>query len=193
MKMIAQISGRRRKIEATSKRSLLRFQPVEAGNSIDNAHFLSGLAGRSVFLPGVAGNRRVNNGLFLRNDESVDACFMRRVMLIVTHNFADFEFSAEVLSQKLAVSRRHFFRKFKLLFNCTPNVFIRHVRLKQAAWLLNRSQTTVTEIIFSVGFSDPKHFRVIFRRQFGMLPSEYLKRGHQSNIQNTFFGIKTQN
>jgi transcriptional regulator GlxA family with amidase domain len=32
---------------------------------------------------------------------------------------------------------------------------------------------TVTEITYAVGFSDLKHFRELFREQFGVLPGEY--------------------
>jgi len=34
---------------------------------------------------------------------------------------------------------------------------------------------TVTEITFAVGFQDVKHFRTLFKEQFGVLPSEYIK------------------
>jgi AraC-like DNA-binding protein len=34
---------------------------------------------------------------------------------------------------------------------------------------------SISEIIYMVGFSDPKYFRTCFKKQFGMRPSEYLK------------------
>lgn len=107
--------------------------------------------------------------------ESFDAKFVRMAMLAVQANLTDFEFTAEALSQKLAVSRRQFFRKFKSQFNCTPNVFIRQLRLKLAAQLLKESTMTISEVILSVGFCDPKYFRAIFRREYGVLPSQYAR------------------
>ncbi len=50
---------------------------------------------------------------------------------------------------------------------------IRTMRLNRAAKLLKESQLTVTEITYAVGFSDLKHFREVFREQFGLLPGEY--------------------
>lgn len=99
--------------------------------------------------------------------------FGRKAIQVVRENLMDCDLTAEVLSRKLAVSRRQLFRKFKLQLNCTPNVFIRQSRLKLAARLLKESGMTISEIIYSVGFSDPKYFRTIFRREYGVLPSEY--------------------
>jgi len=103
----------------------------------------------------------------------VDAEFLQRVVAIVEKNLADYEFDMETLARQMAVSRRQLFRKFKALAGCTPNVFIRDIRLKRAAKLLRESQMTVSEIIYAVGFSDPKYFRNIFRERFGLLPGEY--------------------
>lgn len=103
----------------------------------------------------------------------VDAEFLRRVVEIVEKNLADYEFDMETLARQMAVSRRQLFRKFKALAGCTPNVFIRDIRLKRAAQLLRNSRLTVSEIIYAVGFSDPKYFRNIFRERFGVLPGEY--------------------
>jgi DNA-binding response OmpR family regulator len=104
-----------------------------------------------------------------------EAEFLRRVVGIVEKNLADYEFDVELLARQMAVSRRQLFRKFKAVAGCTPNVFIRNIRLKHAAQLLQESEMTVSEIIYAVGFSDPKYFRTVFRERFGVLPGEYGK------------------
>ena len=105
----------------------------------------------------------------------VDAEFLRKIVVIVEKSLADYEFDVDQLARQMAVSRRQLFRKFKAVAGCTPNVFIRDLRLKRAAQLLRESQLTVSEIIYAVGFSDPKYFRTIFRERFGVLPGEYSK------------------
>lgn len=105
-----------------------------------------------------------------------DAKFIRRVMDLVEENMADCEFDLETLSRKLAVSRRQLFRKLRAAAGCSPNTFIRTLRLQRAAQLLTESQMTVTEITYAVGFSDLKYFRTIFREYYGVSPGEYLKR-----------------
>ncbi|MGC3958068.1 MAG: helix-turn-helix domain-containing protein [Verrucomicrobiota bacterium] len=104
-----------------------------------------------------------------------DAQFLRRVVDVVQANLSDYEFDVETLARKLSVSRRQLFRKFKAIANTTPNAFIRDIRLKRAAHLLHDSNLTVSEIIYMVGFSDPKYFRTVFKEQFGVLPGEFTK------------------
>ena len=104
-----------------------------------------------------------------------DAQFLRRTMAIIEQNMSDFEFDVDGLARKVAVSRRQLFRKLKAVIDLTPKAFIRAVRLKRAAQLLLESEMTVTEITFAVGFQDVKHFRTLFKEQFGTLPSDYVK------------------
>ena len=106
----------------------------------------------------------------------LDAQFLRRTTDIVERHLADFEFDIAALAHNMAVSRRQLFRKLKAVTGCTPNVFIRTLRLKRAAQLLRESPMTVTEITYAVGFSDLKHFRNLFREQFGVLPGEYTRK-----------------
>jgi YesN/AraC family two-component response regulator len=105
-----------------------------------------------------------------------DAKFIRRVIDLVEENMADCDFDLEIMARKLGVSRRQLFRKLRAAAGCSPNTFIRTMRLRRAAQLLTESQMTVTEITYAVGFSDLKYFRTIFREYFGVAPGEYLKR-----------------
>lgn len=103
----------------------------------------------------------------------MDLQFLQRVISIIERNLSDFEFDVDSLARQAAVSRRQLFRKMKAITGSTPNMQIRAMRLNRAAKLLKESQLTVTEITYAVGFSDLKHFREVFREQFGLLPGEY--------------------
>lgn len=105
-----------------------------------------------------------------------DAKFIRRVIDVVEENMADCDFDLDTMARKLAISRRQLFRKLRAAAGCSPNTFIRTLRLQRAAQLLTESQMTVTEITYAVGFSDLKYFRTIFREYYGLAPGEYLKR-----------------
>lgn len=112
----------------------------------------------------------------------VDAQFLRRTTEIIEKHLADFEFDVEKLSQALFMSRRQLLRKLKAVAGYAPNALIRSLRLKRAAELLNSSGMTVTEITYAVGFSDLKHFRSLFRNQFGLLPAEYARTAEQTRV-----------
>lgn len=105
-----------------------------------------------------------------------DALFLRRTLETVERHLADFQFDVEALARNLAVSRRQLFRKLRAVTGCTPHSVIRTMRLNRAADLLKESQLTITEITYAVGFSDLKHFRAVFREQFGVLPGEYTRK-----------------
>ena len=105
-----------------------------------------------------------------------DAQFLQRIINVIEQHLSDFEFDVDELARKVAVSRRQLFRKLKAVMDTTPKALIRSIRLKRAAQLLEESQMTVTEITYAVGFSDVKHFRNLFREQFGVLPGQYTKR-----------------
>lgn len=34
----------------------------------------------------------------------------------------------------------------------------------------------ISELAYAVGFNDPKYFSLCFKKEFGMLPSEYIER-----------------
>ena len=121
-----------------------------------------------------------NHGTALQPRElatnQADAKFLQRAIAVIEQNMSDYEFDVDALAQSVAVSRRQLFRKLKAVLDTTPNAFIRSVRLKRAAQLLSESDMTVTSITFAVGFLDVKHFRNLFKEQFGLLPSEYIKK-----------------
>jgi CheY-like chemotaxis protein/AraC-like DNA-binding protein len=111
-----------------------------------------------------------------------DAQFLRRTIETVDRHLSNFEFDVEALAKQMAVSRRQLFRKLKAVTGGTPNGLIRAMRLKRAAHLLRETQMTITEIIYAVGFSDLKHFRSVFREQFGVLPGEYPRKEPQEKF-----------
>ena len=85
------------------------------------------------------------------------------------------DFSVEKLSRELGISRVHLYKKLTALTGKTPIEFIRIMRLKRAAQLLGKSQLSVSEIAYEVGFNDPRYFSRYFKVEFGVLPSQYEK------------------
>ena len=107
--------------------------------------------------------------------ESSDEKFIRQALDLVEKNMANPGFSVEEMSRELFISRVALYKRLLALTGKTPIEFIRSVRLKRAAQLLEKSQHTVSEIAYEVGFNNPKNFSRYFKEEFGILPSAWQK------------------
>jgi signal transduction histidine kinase/ligand-binding sensor domain-containing protein/DNA-binding response OmpR family regulator len=105
--------------------------------------------------------------------------FIQLALDIVEKNMDNTEFSVEEMSRELYISRVSLYKKLFSVTGKTPLEFIRSIRLKRAAQLLEQSQMTISEVAYEVGFNNPKYFAKYFKAEFGILPSAYLqgKRG----------------
>jgi YesN/AraC family two-component response regulator len=106
---------------------------------------------------------------------SKDKEFYETATEIVTKNLANESFDIHNLCTDIGMSRTQLFRKFKALTGGTPNTFIRQIRLRKAAALLEKSDLNVTEICYEVGYKYPGHFTQHFKKQYGLSPKEYKK------------------
>jgi AraC-like DNA-binding protein len=107
--------------------------------------------------------------------ESTDEKFIRQALDLVEKNMANPGFSVEEMSREMFVSRVALYKRILSLTGKTPIEFIRSVRLKRAAQLLEKNQYTVSEIAYQVGFNNPKYFSRYFKEEFGILPSAFQK------------------
>ncbi|MFD2934863.1 tetratricopeptide repeat protein [Spirosoma flavum] len=107
---------------------------------------------------------------------SADEKFLVRVIQIVENNLSKADFSAEQFGQEAGLSRMQLHRKLVCLTGLAAGDFIRLMRLKRAAQLLDARTGTISEIAYEVGFNSLSYFAKCFRDQFGMLPTEYQSR-----------------
>jgi ligand-binding sensor domain-containing protein/signal transduction histidine kinase/DNA-binding response OmpR family regulator len=104
---------------------------------------------------------------------SLDEQFLEKAISVVEKNIAIADFTVAELSSEMGMSRTLLYKKILALTGKSPVEFIRLLRLKRAALLLQKSQLNVSEITFRVGFKDPKYFRKHFLKEFGVLPSKF--------------------
>ncbi|HTJ52495.1 MAG TPA: two-component regulator propeller domain-containing protein [Cyclobacteriaceae bacterium] len=103
----------------------------------------------------------------------LDVKLVEDAVKCVEKNISSPNFSVEDLGTELGISRAYVFRKIQALTGKTPLEFIRTIRMQHAAQLLEKSQLSVREIAYKVGFNNPKYFTKYFKEQFNMLPSDY--------------------
>ncbi len=104
---------------------------------------------------------------------SLDEKFIRRALEIVEKNLGEPDFSVEDMSRELFMSRVSLYKKIHSLTGKAPIEFIRSIRLKRAAQLLEKSQLSIAEIAYQVGFNNPKYFAKYFKAEFNVNPSVY--------------------
>jgi len=107
---------------------------------------------------------------------SMDEKFVKKAVALVEANIASSDFLVEDLCREMGMSRVYFYKKILSLTDKTPSEFIRFIRLKRAANLLEKSQLFVNEVAYQVGFNDPKYFRKYFKDEYGISPNEYKKK-----------------
>ena len=106
---------------------------------------------------------------------SVDKDFLERMQRIIEENFSNPDLNVNFLADKLCISRSRLFAKIKTLADVSPNEMIQIVRLKKAAQMLSEGNMKVSEVCYTVGFSNPSYFSKCFYKQFGVSPSEIRK------------------
>ncbi len=104
---------------------------------------------------------------------SIDEKLLKKALLIIDKRMSDPELSVDSLSKELGLSRVHFYRKIKTLTDLTAVEFIRAIRLKKAAELLEYGNMNISEVQYHVGFLDAEYFRKSFKKQFKVTPREY--------------------
>jgi len=106
---------------------------------------------------------------------SLDEKLVQKALDCVEKNMDNPEYSVEELSTDIGMNRTHLYRKLQSIVGMTPSDFIRSIRLKRAAQLLEKSQLNVAEIADMVGFNTQKYFSKYFKEMFGVYPSQYGK------------------
>ena len=98
---------------------------------------------------------------------------MERVMKYMNEHLADPDLNVEKLTEDVGISRAQLHRKLKEIAGVSAGEFIRNLRLEQAARLIEEGQINITQVAYSVGFCNQTHFSTVFKKHYGMSPSEY--------------------
>jgi len=104
----------------------------------------------------------------------VDEKFLKQALEVVEKFMENTDFSVEDFSREMCMSRKALYNKILSLTGRAPLEFIRSIRIKRAAQLLEKSRMRVSEIAYEVGFNNPKNFTKYFKEEFNVLPSQYV-------------------
>lgn len=106
---------------------------------------------------------------------------VRKIGQRILKNVAE-DYNVEELASKAGLTQAKLQEGFKLLFSRTVIEYIRHVRLEEARDLMNTTDYNISQIVYSIGFSSRSYFSKIFKRKYGISPSEFLKNKQETKI-----------
>lgn len=111
------------------------------------------------------------------NYTDADEEFIRNAIQCVNRHLSEADFDIPQFAEELCTSRTTLFKKLKSMTGMNATAFIRSIRLKAAAQVIEKNPNMrISELAYQVGFNDPKYFSVCFKKEFGLSPSEYIEK-----------------
>lgn len=107
------------------------------------------------------------------NVVSQDDLFIANLIKSLEENMENSELTVDDLVSLAGLSRSVFFKKLKSLTGLAPIEFIREMRIKRAAQLIETKQYNISQVAYMVGMNDPRYFSRCFKQKYGITPTEY--------------------
>lgn len=104
---------------------------------------------------------------------TTDEQFLQKALDLANQHLDDEDFTVEKYAKLMHMTRQNLSRKLRSLTGSNAVTFIRQIRLKRAALMLQRGEANIAEIAFKVGFSSVSYFSKTFKSEFGMPPKQY--------------------
>ncbi|MFI3322950.1 MAG: hybrid sensor histidine kinase/response regulator transcription factor, partial [Rikenellaceae bacterium] len=136
--------------------------------------------------------RRRNFQRFQQQDEVIisevvtnsrDEKFMSEILALINVNMGNEEFGVQEIVENMNISRTLIHNKIKALTGVSITYFIRGIRMKEAKRRLLEG-VNISEVAYSVGYSDPNYFTKCFKKEFNLTPREYITSLKENNTKN---------
>ncbi len=108
---------------------------------------------------------------------SRDQTFINRLRDSIRQNMGDSDFTVERLGEEVGLSRVQLYRKVKALTGQTPVDLLKKARLERARLLVEKTDKSISEIAYEVGFTAPSYFNKCFKDEFGVNPGALREQG----------------
>jgi transcriptional regulator GlxA family with amidase domain len=112
--------------------------------------------------------------MFTGQKEHEDEAIIQAQQFIES-NFQE-KITVDQLAGKLALGRRNLERRFKKATSNTVVEYIQRVKIEAAKMKLESSRLNVNEVMYDVGYTDNKAFRITFKKITGLSPVQYKNR-----------------
>jgi transcriptional regulator GlxA family with amidase domain len=107
-----------------------------------------------------------------QGQKSHDDELIKKAQDFIEKNYQE-KISVDQLASLLALSRRNLERRFRKATSNSIVEYIQRVKIEAAKLSLESSRENVNDAMYKVGYSDPKAFRVSFKKITGLSPMQY--------------------
>ena len=112
-----------------------------------------------------------------KNDEPMPGdTFLAKLLSVMDRQMDNNTLTVDDLVDEMGMGRTVFFNKLKSITGLSPVEFIREMRIKRAAQLLEERKYNITEVTYMVGMNDSRYFAKCFKNTYGVTPSDYRKK-----------------
>ena len=112
-----------------------------------------------------------------KGDEPIPGdAFLAKLLDVMDRQMDNNMLTVDELVDEMGMGRTVFFNKLKSMTGLSPVEFIREMRIKRAAQLLEEHKYNITEVTYMVGMNDSRYFAKCFKTTYGVTPSEYRKK-----------------
>jgi len=105
------------------------------------------------------------------------------VSLTYIHENLSGPLSISVLAEMENLGLTRYRTLFHEIMGISPLAYIKNLRIQQAVTLLQQTNFPIADIASSVGYEDPLYFSRVFRRTYGISPTEYRNLSHCSSAE----------
>ena len=108
-----------------------------------------------------------------KNQETFGTVRKERFKQYIDQHYTDVNFSQSIMAEELGVSQNYLSSQFKAYFGVTMVSYVNSLRAEKAASLLKNTEMTVQEIATDCGFSNGDSLARVFKKKYGVTPSDY--------------------
>ena len=102
-----------------------------------------------------------------------DMAFVRRTIEVLSENITREDLGTALIADRMAMTPRSFYRRFRSISSITPGALIKIYRLEMASRLLLESDKQIMDVLAEVGISSRSYFYKEFTERFGMTPGAW--------------------
>ena len=138
-------------------------------NILENRKMIAALVASDAQTP-----KKEEKGTSATSLTRLDNDFLQKVTAIIEENLETDKLDIAFIAEKMCMSHSTLYRKIKGLTEMSANEFIRKIKMRKSLELM-KDGYSISEIAYMLGFSSSAYFRICFKDEFGMSPTEYMK------------------